>query len=801
MREMRSRIILILSMILTSFWGFANENEGNGVIRGEVTTSDGKPGAYVSIKIKGSNKSTVADEDGHFILRGFTAGSYELEISLTGYETLVEKVTLIENETKVIQFQLQITEKQLEEVIVRSGLNKFAIKESAYVARMPLNNLENPQTYSVIGKKLIEEQVITNFNDVLKNAPGIDKLWTATGRGGDGAAYFSLRGFAVQPSMINGIAGQTNGGLDPANIESVEVIKGPSGTLFGSSLISFGGLVNIVTKKPMETTRGEISYTNGTYGLNRLTLDYNTALNKEKSVLFRVNGAYHYENSFQDAGFRKSFFVAPSLVYKASDKLDFHLNAEFFNSEATNPVMVFLNRSRQLIYRTPDELGIDYKKSFTSNDITVKNPTLNVFGQMNYKLSSAWTSQTNFSQSVRKSDGLYSYIMFLQPDNDTLLSRLISSLNSVSTTTNFQQNFIGDFSIGKVRNRTVIGLDATSQKTMNNNTAYILFDYVNSVEADPRYAQLTRPAVEARLGANNAPTKNNSEVRTYSAYISNVTNITKQLLLMTSLRVDRFDNRGTRSSISGGKSGDFKQTALSPKLGLVYAVVPDRISVFANYMNGFRNVAPVSQPDGSISVFDPQQANQWEAGVKLDAFDGRVSGSLSYYDIAVTNVVIPDPNRTGFSIQEGDVVSRGFEADIKANPVRGLNVVAGYSYNFSENTNAAPATDGLRPTNAGPKHLANAWISYQLPIEKLKGLGVGFGGNYASENLITNSAPTGKFVVPAYTILNATVFYNSKGYRLALKVDNLSNERYWKGWTTLEPQMPRRVSASIAVRF
>jgi iron complex outermembrane receptor protein len=88
-----------------------------------------------------------------------------------------------------------------------------------------------------------------------------------------------------------------------------------------------------------------------------------------------------------------------------------------------------------------------------------------------------------------------------------------------------------------------------------------------------------------------------------------------------------------------------------------------------------------------------------------------------------------------------------------------------------------------------------------LPIEKLKGLGVGFGGNYASENLITNSAPTGKFVVPAYTILNATVFYNSKGYRLALKVDNLSNERYWKGWTTLEPQMPRRVSASIAVKF
>src|SRR5690606_36831723 len=120
--------------------------------------------------------------------------------------------------------------------------------------------------------------------------------------------------------------------------------------------------------------------------------------------------------------------------------------AEFFNSEATNPVMVFLNRSRQLIYRTPAELGSDYKKSFTSNDITAKNPTLNVFGQMNYKLSSAWTSQTNISQSVRKSDGLYSYIMFVQPDNETLLSCLISSLNPVSTATNFQEALDGVFS-------------------------------------------------------------------------------------------------------------------------------------------------------------------------------------------------------------------------------------------------------------------------------------------------------------------------------------------------------------------
>lgn len=802
-QQLKRNKLTILFVLLFSAAGFFARaaNDPGGTIKGKVTTNDNKVAADVTVLIKGTNKGTITDENGVFEFRKLTAGTYTLQISLTGYETLEQSIDVEDGKSAALILQLQLSDKQLQEVIVTAGVNKFAKSRSEYVAKLPLKNLENPQTYSVISKALLQEQIVTNFDNALKNAPGIDKLWTATGRGGDGAAYFSLRGFAVQPSMINGIAGQTNGGLDPANIEQVEVIKGPSGTLFGSSLVSFGGLINIVTKKPFETTRGEIGYSNGTFGLNRLTLDYNTALNKEKTVLFRINGAYHYENSFQDAGFRKSVFVAPSLTYKASDKLDFHLNAEFYNSEATNPVSVFLNRSRKLFATTPAELNIDYNKSFTSNDITIKNPTANFFGQMNYKLGSKWVSQTNFSQSIRKSDGLYSYIMFLQASNDTLLSRFISGQNATGTSTNFQQNFIGDFTIGKIRNRTVIGIDVTNLKATNNNTPYILFDMVNSIKSDARYAQLTRPVVEAKLGVSANPSKNTSDVYTYSAYISNVTNLTEKLLLMTSLRVDRFDNRGTTTINTGITSGAYKQTALAPKLGLVYAVVKDKVSLFANYMNGFRNVAPVTQPDGSVNNFTPQQANQWEGGVKLNAMQGKLTGSISYYDIHVADVLIPDPERTGYTIQEGDISSKGFETEIIASPAAGLNIVAGYSHNNSRNVKAAPATDGLRPTNAGPQNLANLWVSYTLTNGKLKGVGAGVGGNYASESLITNSLPTGAFVVPAYTVLNATIFYNAAAFRFGFKLDNLTNQRYWKGWSTIEPQMPRRLTANITFKF
>lgn len=794
------RQLWTLCLLLFSLQLLANDpEEGNGIIKGKITTADGQPAAFVTIQFKGLKRTAITGEDGSFAVRNLPAGTYELEISLAGYETTTKTVIVSDKETIAINIELKLSEKELEAVTVTSGRRKFVRKSTDYVARLPLKNIENPQSYSTVTNELMKEQLIVTVDDALKNAPGIDKLWSSTGRGNDGAAYFTLRGFAVQPSMINGIAGLSNGGLDPANIERLEVIKGPSGTLFGSSLVSFGGLINIVTKKPYDRFGGEVSYTGGAFGLNRVTADFNTPLGKDSNVLLRVNGAYHYENSWQDAGFKRSVFVAPSLVYTASDRLSFHFNAEFYSSESTNPLMVFLNRNRKLIATTPGGLGIDFKRSFTANDITIKTPTVNLYGQMNYKIADQWTAQTVVSQSVRKSQGLYSYVMFMGA-TDTLLSRYVGAQNSTGTTLDLQQNFIGDFKVLGLRNRLVAGIDFFSNKG-NNNTGYVLFDNVNSVKPDdPRYGQISKAAVEAKLAAVN-PARNITTQYTYSAYASDVLNVTDQLLLMASLRVDRFDNKGTYNVANGKTTGDYAQTAFSPKLGAVYSILKDRLSVFANYMNGFKNVPAATQPDGTVSNFKPQQANQWEGGIKMDLLGGKLAGTVSYYDIFVTNVTRPDPGKAGFTIQDGNIYSRGIEADIIANPLPGLNIIAGYAYNDSKNDATDSTTIGLRPVNAGPQNLANAWISYSLLNGDFKGLGIGFGGNYASENKITNTTTTGVFTLPAYTVFNASLFYNARTFRVGVKVDNLTNKEYFKGWTTVEPMMPRRVSASVSFRF
>ncbi len=792
-----SRLILLAILLITTTTVFS---QNRGTVKGRVVTSTGQPAENVTIALQGTKTTTVTDEDGKFELRA-PQGTYNLVVSHVGIESQQVTATLAAGQTTAISdVTLNVSSSALQQVdITGSRTNRFNIKKSTYVARMPLTNLENPQAYTVISSELIKEQVITNFNDALKNAPGVDKLWTSTGRGGDGAGYFSLRGFAVQPTMVNGLPGLTNGGLDVANIDRIEVIKGPSGTLFGSSLISYGGLINVVTKKPFDSFKTEVSYTAGSFGLNRFTADVNTPLDKDKKVLLRINAAYHDQNSFQDAGFRKTRFFAPTLSYKVDDKLSFLFNAEILASEGTNPAMLFFDRGTTLRAKNLTELGYDPKKSFTSNNLTISNPTTTLQGQMNYRFNDQWTSQTVLSRSTAKSRGYYSYLYEISqylpgyPNVSSTFNRYITDLNSTTSTTDIQQNFNGDVKIGGLRNRILVGVDYFSRNTIDNGTGYANLGMVNMAGLETGI--LSKQQIDSTL-TNQPVSSSNLQQQVYSAYASDVINFTPTLSAMLSLRVDHFKNGG----LTAGAADKYSQTALSPKFGLVYQPIADQLSVYANYMNGFTNVAPVRTSAGQTITFKPEHANQWEAGIKMNLFSSKLAATLSYYDIRVSDKV----RSLGLNqyVQDGENYSRGFEVDLKANPIEGLNIVAGYSHNNSKVTRS-DATDylGRRPEEAGPKNMVNAWVSYRIEQGKAKGLGFGFGGNYASANNILDRATTGTFTLPAYTVLNASIFYSVQSWSLNFKMDNLTNKQYYKGWSTLEAQTPRAFITSIAFRF
>lgn len=791
----------MLMLLMCAVATFAQSK--NGTIKGTVKTTDGAPAELVTISIKGV-ASTTADKNGSYILKGIPAGNYNITARLVGLAPSFKQITVIANQTIEVSLTLNASNEQLKEVVVTGGkTNKFAVKESEFVAKMPLKNLENPQVYSVVPKELLAEQIVTNYDDALKNVPGVDKLWSSTGRSGDGAGYFSLRGFAVQPTLVNGLPGLTNGSLDISNVERIEVIKGPSGTLFGSSLISYGGLINTVTKQPFDGFGGEINYTVGSYGLNRITADINTPLDQQHKLLFRMNAAYQDQNSFQDAGFRDTRFIAPSLSYKVNDRLSITVNTQFLKSKGTNPTMLFFDRDAALKTTTLAGLGYDRNKSYTSNDVAMKNPVSSAQGQINYKISDSWTSQTVVSVGSAKSDGFYSYLyegsQFVPgyPNVPSTFARYISNQNSTTKTTDIQQNFIGDFNIGSIRNRMVVGFDYFNRTAIDKSSNYVQVGLVTTGANGMDTGNLTADNI---YNLTNASGYNDTKTtqQTYSAYASDVVNITPELSAMLSLRVDRFKNGG----FSVADADKYAQTALSPKFGMVYQVLKERLSLFANYMNGFTNVAPVNVNNGGITttrVFDPEHANQFETGLKSDLFDGKLTGSISYYDINVSNVVL-SVGQNDYT-QGGTRYSRGVEFQLNANPLPGFNILAGYTKNKSKLSKGPVDFEGRRPEEAGPEDLVNAWFSYKIMDGAVKGLGFGFGGNYAAKNKILNRATTGVFTVPAYTVLNASLSYGMRHFTFGAKLNNLTNKEYYKGWSTLEPMNPRTIAGSVGYKF
>jgi iron complex outermembrane receptor protein len=816
MKKLYQPLLIAITIILFTVAG-ANAQQ-RGTLKGKVTTSDNKPADFVTVGLKGTKYGTMTDVNGNYTIKA-PAGTYTLMVSAVGIQIVETEVSVNANQTITVPVvTLNTSMAQLDEVNVAANrANRYTRKVSTDAAKIPLNNLENAQSYTTITNELLKEQQVFTADEGLRNSSGIQKLWDATGRGGDGGSYLTQRGFVTQVRVRNGVAGLVTNGIDATNLERLEVIKGPSGTLYGSTLASFGGIVNRVTKKPFETFGAEISHSVGNFDFNRTSIDLNTPLDKDNKVLFRLNSAYTYEGSFQYSGFSRNLAVAPVLSYKVNDKLSFLAEAElFYGRSSAKPFFFFLSTPNQLGIHNAKDLKIDYKQPYVDESVNQRTRSANYFVQANYKLSDKISSQTIFSSSNSFSNGANPYYYLATnaavlganapAGNDYILRYDQSTANSKFSATQVQENINGDFNIGTLRNRFVVGLDYQYQ---NSNQVFFGNAYgaapINSSSFD--YQGFNRQLVNATNFAN--PLNNDNtypyiyKTNTYSAYASDVINLTEQLIASAGVRIDRFENKGTKKYDGSPGAEGFSQTAVSPKFGLVYQAVKDKFSFFANYQNGFINPGFYTNGGGDVVVANVQNANQAEGGIKMALFNGKLNGTVSYYRIKVDNLLrnVVGTTINNAQVQDGTQLSKGFEAEFVASPVSAVNIVAGFSYNDSKFVDSDADVQGLRPNTAGSPYLANLYISYRLPQTLIKGLGVGFGGNYASDNKVINSVSQGTFVLPSYTLLNANVFIDRTKYRFGLSGNNLTNKQYFTGYTTVNPQKLRQFILTAAYKF
>ncbi|NAW50427.1 TonB-dependent siderophore receptor [Elizabethkingia argentiflava] len=800
-------LILLFTLVLFSNFLSAQQSER---IHGKIMLSEKTPVKNALLRLVNTSYQAKTNSLGEFYFDNVTPGAYTLQVVLNDIELMREPI-LIEKDVYEIPTIYATTHNNVIEgiTVYAFSRNKFLDKDSTSISKMPLKNLENPQAYTSINQQIIKEQITYDISEVLKNVPGMVKMQGSPGRGsGDGSFYYNLRGFPTKVSMVDGVPANTNGEIDPADIERIEAIKGPSGTLYGGAVTSFGGLINVVTKKPKDYFGGEVSYLLGSYNLNRATVDVYGPLTDSRKTLFRVNAAYQYQNGFRDSEFRKSFFISPTLSYQVNDRLKFSLGAQIYNYEGTNTPIIFLSRTRPFFAHKPQELGFDWKRSYSNNDMTLRAPSTNVKSEINYKISDHWTSQTLVSRNFRKSEGLYQYQFIRGNQSDALLERNVQWQNSEGASTSIQQNFNGEFNIGKIKNKVLIGLDYLNQSLNNNHSPIVKYDTINAQNLTSKYGSISRDlALQKIQTTKGALTRNTTSSNLYGAYISDVMYITDRLITLLSLRMDHYESKGQLNLNDNKRSGEFKQTAWSPKVGLVYQIFKDRLSAYANYMNGFRYTAPVSQqlPDYSGDM-KPQMANQWEVGIKANLWKNRFNFTVGYYDILVDNIqrgieVVQNGKSYNIIIQDGEQRSKGIDIEAVANPVHGLNIMAGYAHNDSKYVKSEATVEGRRPGSAGPANVFNSWISYVIQYGDFQGVGFGFGLNRVGAQVSEDKATTGQFTFPAYTLINASLSYEKERYRLGFKMNNLGNAQYFAGQGVVVAQMPRNFVAEVSLKF
>ncbi len=778
MKNKNFSFLLILVGFVFSFQEALAQDKGS--IQGKIFTNDKKAAAFVNVVVENTNKGVFSNENGYYEINSISEGDHTITFSLLGLETKSVDVVITEGEiTKVADIILNVNEEQLQEVVLEvRRKNKFDQKQTEYVSRLPLKNIENPQVYSVITGALLEELQVTDIQSTLKQTPGISNVMNGIGSGGVGLNLY-LRGFSADIAMRNGIGTAFRTGTDQVNLERIEVIKGPSGTLFGTSIVSsYGGVVNLVTKKPYETFGGAVGFSTGSNDLSRLTIDINTPLNDDNTVLFRLNAAKHAEHSFQDYGLTRNWFAAPALTYKATDKLTLNVEAEIYNNKAPS---VYFNPVGVAGLTSMDDLNYDFQYSYGSNYLNNENVSFNVIAEAKYKMSDNWTSQTVLSSSNVDNSTHYLFLDFTDNSN---ASRRIMNIESQFNITQAQQNFIGEFEIGGLKNKLVAGIDYYDLRTPYRRTQ-VVYDVIGY---DNPQVDFNVENYRSQIAETNAFRIGQRDQHSVSVYASDVLQVTDKFSVMASLRLDNFKDDET----------DYSQSYVAPKFGAVYQIVKNKVSAFANYMNGFSNVAP-DFSSGEEVALDPEFATQIEGGFKVDILKGKLNATLSYYDITVNDAVRWENNAGVWSqIQDGKKSSKGFELEVIANPVKGWNVVLGYANNKSEFLEGDETVKGNTPL-AAPETTINFWTSYKVPKGLIKGLGVGFGANHIGESYLDDR---NTLLAPEYTVIDAAIFFDKPTYRIGLKLNNIANEEYWTNMGTyVQPQKIRNTVISFSYKF
>ncbi|MEM6433017.1 MAG: TonB-dependent siderophore receptor [Cyanobacteria bacterium P01_D01_bin.115] len=655
--------------------------------------------------------------------------------------------------------------------------------------------IEIPQSIQVIPAAVLEDQQVIRLSDALRNVPGV----VPGNNFGGGLDTFTIRGFEGAAILRDGFRSgeaDTNGqgGLqETANLERIEVLRGPASILYGN--VEPGGVINLVTKQPLDTPFAEMTTQIGSYGLFRPTLDVKGPLDAEGNIRYRLNAAYERADGFRDYDTEVDrVFIAPVIAIDLSDRTDLTLDLEYLNDQRPYD---------KGIPPIGDELAdVPLDTIIGEPDDFFRTQSTRVGYRLEHRFSDNWQLRHRFrytdSNSVNRRTQLEEILGGLNEETGDI-TRLYYFSESDLDSYEFQTEVIGEFATGSINHTLLAGVDVF----FDDSDFFIANDLAPPVNLfDPQIGVVPRPDLPLTFTSTDTTASRNR----VGLLLQDQIELLPEVTLLIGGRVDFFTQSSTAAAVSipgiletPARDNEQSQTAFTPRVGIVYQPIPE-LAIYASYSRSFEpNSLTATTIDGEF--LDPEEGEQFEVGLKTELFDGRLAATLSFFDISQTNLATDDPDNANFVVPIGEQTSRGMELNVTGEILSGWNILAGLSLLDAEIEESANFAAGATPPNV-PETSASLWTTYEIQSGDLAGLGFGLGLYYVGERQGDNA---NTFTMDEYLRTDAAIYYRQEDFRLGLNFRNLFDIDYFesteagRGGTT--PGEPFTVVGSVSVTF
>lgn len=683
------------------------------------------------------------------------------------YEFNNDMVRLTASESEAVTLpQVTISGESMQESAY-GPVEGYVAKRSATATKTDTPIIETPQSISVTSREDMDIRNVRDIGDavayssgVLNGTVGEKGLFSGSGIiiRGHGRSFSSGRSSNLH---IDGLRvmnmGYLSSNLDPWLFERIEVLKGPASVLFGQA--HPGGVINQISKRPHDSMYNQIRFGSGNFNRASVMFDLGAELNDAWQL--RIVGLGLDGETQQIYGERERYLIAPSLRWTngATDlTLLMHYQYDEMNAGFYNHV------PRAAVFGNPNgRVPLSFRAGDPSWDLW-DSEIQSVGYLFSHQFSDALVFRQNLRYNYRSLKARRSWHNRPLDSSQRILSRLNIEDQDNADDVAVDNQLQWKFTTGSVDHTLLTGID---YRKLSGNSK---LDYGQAPSLD-----LFAPVYNQTFPAPTIPSK-----------------LDKLRLQQTGIYIQDQIKAGNFSLLIGGRYDKSRSTferklrstttrtsdhAFTGRIGAIYNF-NNGLAPYASYAESFE---PVSGSAFDGSPFEPMEGKQYEVGVKYQPAGADYLITLAAFDLTQENMTTADPINPGFSIQTGEIQTRGLELEGKFSFNDNFQMTGAYTYLNDKVTESNTGNKGKRRPMI-PEHNASLWANYSFNRGIFSGMGIGMGVRYIGK---TEGDSLNTLSVPSYTLVDLAAYWNLeksplglRGWQASLNVNNLFNKYY-----------------------